>query len=107
MLEVVREEAVAQFPKERLAFKHRDRATIIADIIGSLVRKPSGVRKSNIKQTANLSTYMLSKYLDLLLLNALVKVDDKGIYRTTTKGLKLLQDLNIEYLRMTIRACSC
>jgi len=103
MLEVLREEGVAQFSQERLTFKHRDRATIIADILGSLVRRPSGVRKSNIKQSANLSTYMLNKYLDLLLLNGLVKVEDEGIYKTTTKGLKLLQNLNIEYLKMTIR----
>jgi len=101
MLEVESEEGADQFFQERLGFKHRDRALIIADILCSLIRRPQGTRKTHIKQSANLSTPLLEKYLSLLLLNGLVKVDDEGIYRSTTKGLRVLQDLNVDYLRMT------
>jgi len=45
---------------------------------------------------------LLNKYLDLLLRNEYVKVEE-GIYKPTTKGLKLLQNLDIEYLKMAMR----
>lgn len=103
MLEVVKDNGAAQFSQENFAFKYRDRATIIADILNSLVRNPRGKRKTNIKQSANLSTYLLNKYLDLLLRNDFVKIEDGDIYKPTTKGLKLLQNLDIEYLKLTMR----
>jgi predicted transcriptional regulator len=101
MLEVIKDNGAAQFSQENFAFKNRDRATIIADILGSLVGNPRGKRKTNIKQSANLSTCLLNKYLELLLHNDFV-IEDGGIYKPTTKGLKLLQNLDIQYLKMTV-----
>jgi len=101
--EIVKDNSARQFSQEHFAFKNRDRATIIADILNSLVRNPQGKRKTNIRQSANLSTGLLNKYLDLLLSNGFVKVENGEIYKPTTKGLKLLQNLDIEYLKMTIR----
>lgn len=89
-----------QLSQENTAFKNRDRAAIIADILNSLARSPRGKRKTNIMQSANLSNDMSNKYLDLLLRNGLVRVEDGGVYKPTTKGLKLLQNLDIEYLRI-------
>jgi len=102
-LGVMKDKASVQYSQERIAFKNRDRATIIADILSSLARNPRGKKKTNIMQSANLSTYMIKKYLDLLLCNGFVKVEDEGIYKPTTKGLELLQNLDIEYLKMTLR----
>lgn len=102
-MEPVREGGtLAYSPLENRTFKNRDRATIIADILGCLVRNPRGKRKTNIRQSANLSSYMSEKYLDLLVRNGFIKVEEQGLYKPTTKGLKLLQNLDIQYLRMTI-----
>jgi len=86
-----------------LTFKYRDRATIIADILGSLVERPDGKRKTNIKQSANLSSDLLNKYLDLLLRNGYIMINDGDVYRLTQRGLKLWQNLDLEYLRIRIR----
>lgn len=93
----------AQFSRESITFKKRDRATIIANILSSLSRNPRGKRKSNIIQSANLSNDMSNKYLDLLLLNGFVEVEDGVFYKPTAKGLKLLQSLDIEYLKIMMR----
>jgi len=82
------------------AFKYRDRATIIGDILISLARRPEGKRKTNIKQSANLSSDLLNKYLDLLLRNGYVILEDGEVYKLTPRGLKLLQNLDFEYLKM-------
>jgi len=100
MQEVEKDKDTVQYSQEHLAFKNRDRATIIADILSSLAKNPRGKRKTNIIQSANLSNYMSNKYLDLLLLNGFVKIEDGGIYKPTTKGLKLLQNLDIQYLKI-------
>jgi predicted transcriptional regulator len=81
-------------------FKYRDRATIIADILASLIGKPDGKRKTNIKQSANLSSDLLNKYLDLLLRNGYVMINNGEVYRLTQRGLKLWQNLDLEYLRI-------
>ena len=81
-------------------FKNRDRATIIADILNSLVNNPRGKKKTNIRQSANLSSYMSDKYLDFLLRNDFIKIEEGGIYKPTTKGLRLLQNIDVHYLKM-------
>jgi len=101
MLEVVKDEDGAQYSSRSSAFKYRDRISIIADILSSLIRNPQGKRKSNIMQSAGLNSPMINKYLDLLLLNGLVKVEDECIYKPTAKGLKFLQDFNMEYQGVT------
>ena len=88
-----------RFSRQVLGFKNRDRATIIVDILNSLVNNPRGKRKTNIRQSANLSSHMSDKYLEFLLRNDFIKVEEGGIYKPTTKGLKLLQNLDLHYLR--------
>lgn len=100
-LEVMQYSGVAQLSHEHLTFKNRDRAAIIADILSSLVRSPRGERKTNIRQSANLSSDLLKKYLDLLLINGFVKVEEEGIYKPTTRGLELLQ--NLAWISNTLR----
>jgi predicted transcriptional regulator len=85
------------------AFKYRDRAKIIADILIPLVRNPEGKRRTNIKQSANLSSEMLNRYLDLLIRNGYIMIENKEVYRLTSRGLKLLQNLDMEYLRMAMK----
>ena len=85
------------------AFKYRDRAKIIADILISLAVKPDGKRKTNIMQSANLSSDLLNRYLDLLLRNGYIMVENSAIYKLTPRGLHLLQNLDIEYLRIRMR----
>ena len=94
------DENTARFSRHVFGFKNRDRATIIADILNSLVKNPKGKRKTNIRQSANLSSYMSDKYLDFLLRNDFIKIEEGGIYKPTTKGLRLLQNLDVHYLKM-------
>ena len=82
-------------------FKKRDRATIIADILKS-VRYSKSRRKTNIMQSANLSTDQMNKYLDLLLRNGYVILDGCK-YKPTLKGLELLENLETDYLKIKIR----
>lgn len=88
------------FSRHALGFKNRDRATIIADILNTLVNNPKGKRKTNIRQSANLSSHMSDKYLEFLLHNDFIKIEGGGIYKPTTKGLRLLQNLDLHYLKM-------
>lgn len=84
-------------------FKYRDRATIIGDILSALCINPRGRRKTNIKQSAGLSNDMLNKYLDLLLRNGYVLIENGDVYKLTQRGLRLLQNLDVEYLRMSMK----
>ena len=84
-------------------FKYRDRATIIGDILSSLSINPRGRRKTNIKQSAGLNNDMLNRYLDLLMRNGYVMVDSGDVYKLTQRGLRLLQNLDVEYLRMSMK----
>lgn len=83
-------------------FKKRDRATIIADILKSIRYSPKGRRKTNIMQSANLSTDQMNKYLDLLMRNGYVIVDGH-MYKPTSRGLGLLENLETEYLKLKVR----
>lgn len=89
----------AKFSRYALGFKNRDRATIIIDILNSLVNNPRGKRKTNIRQSANLSSHMSDKYLEFLLRNDFIKVEEGGLYKPTTRGLRLLQNLDLHYLK--------
>jgi len=53
-------------------------------------------------QSANLSTDQMNKYLDLLIRNGYVIVDGY-MYKPTSRGLRLLQNLETEYLKLKIR----
>lgn len=81
-------------------FKKRDRATIISDIIKSLTHSGNGKKKTQLKQSANLSTDQLNKYLDLLMRNGYVILAEGYLYKPTSKGLKFLQNLESDYLKL-------
>lgn len=83
-------------------FKKRDRATIIADIIKSIRSSSKGRRKTNIMQSANLSSDQVNKYLDLLIRNGYIIVDGH-MYKPTSRGLRFLENLETDYLKLKIR----
>jgi predicted transcriptional regulator len=70
-------------------FAKRDRVSIIVAILEDLKEKRDGRRKTNIMQSANLSTDQVSKYLELLYINGLVKMD-RGMYQVTRRGVEFL-----------------
>lgn len=79
-------------------FAKRDRVSIIVAILESLQTKREGKRKTNIMQSANLSTDQVSKYLELLYLNGLIKKDG-NIYQVTRRGVEFLdvfENLNLK-----------
>lgn len=86
-----------------LAFKYRDRMTIIADILKSVSERGRGKRKTNIMQSVNLSHSQVNKYLDLLLRNGYVILDDGRMYKPTHKGLAFLQNLKTDVLKLKYR----
>lgn len=85
-----------------LVFKNRDRFSIIADILKA-IRTEKGKKKTEIMRSANLSYSLANKYLDLLLRNGYVILEDGNVYRATRKGLGFLQNLQTEYLRLQFR----
>ena len=79
-------------------FAKRDRVSIIVAILETLKEKREGKRKTNIMQSANLSTEQVGKYLELLYINGLVK-QDNGIYQVTRRGaefLDMFERLNLQ-----------
>jgi len=86
-----------------LMFKNRDSATIIADILKAVGESSRGKRKTNIMQSANLSYDQVNKYLDLLMRNGYIMLDDGYLYKPTGKGLRFLENLQAEYLKMRNR----
>jgi len=83
-------------------FKKRDRATIIADILKSIRFRPKGRRKTNIMQSANLSSDQMNKYLDLLIRNGYI-IMDGHMYKPTSRGLRFLENLETDYLKLKVR----
>ncbi len=72
--------------------KRRDRLYIIAEI---LAIAKDGSLKTQIMYRANLSFAQLNEYLNFLLKRELVKVGKENartIYRTTSKGVKYLEN---------------
>jgi len=84
------------------AFKKRDRAAIMADILKSVTGTQRGRRKTNIMQSANLSSDLVNKYLDVLLRNGFM-VSEGYMYKPTGKGLRFLQNLESDYLKLKFR----
>ena len=74
--------------------KYRDRTEIITLILTSASRM-SGVLKTKIMYGAFLSFSQLEEYVGLLLRNGLLEHDElKRTYKTTEKGLRLLELYN-------------
>ncbi len=81
-------------------FAKRDRVSICLDILETLKNKREGRRKTNIMQSANLSTDQVGKYLELLYLNGMVKKDG-NIYQLTRRGVEFLE--TFERLNMKLK----
>ena len=74
--------------------KYRDRTEIITLILASASRM-NGVLKTRIMYEAFLSFSQVEEYIALLLRNSLLEHDDlKKPYKTTEKGLRLLELCN-------------
>jgi predicted transcriptional regulator len=74
--------------------KYRDRTEIITLILASASRM-NGVLKTRIMYEAFLSFSQIEEYIALLLRNSLLEHDDlKKTYKTTEKGLRLLELCN-------------
>jgi len=82
-------------------FMKRDRVTILRDILRAVkdARRES-IRKTNIMQSANLSTDQFKKYLTLMYINGLIKIDGDG-YQLTDRGLAFLN--MFEDMKLTLR----
>jgi len=82
-------------------FKYRDRAKIIVDILDSVSGEPKGKTKTSIMRGVNLNFDQVNTYLFHLASLGLVKLGDPltsqeaARYKVTTKGLKLVKDLDI------------
>lgn len=77
--------------------KRRSRETI-AELILTLCLE--GINKTRIVYQANLNFKTVRPYLDLLIENGLIEVEEgkgivKAIYRTTQKGEELLDQLKV------------
>lgn len=85
----------------RSAFKYRDRANIIVDIIDSVSSEPKGKTKTSIMRSANLNLDQVNTYLLHLVSLGLIKLGDPlksqeaARYKVTTKGLKLVKDIDL------------
>ena len=73
----------------RYTMKYRSRTDII---VSMLEAARHGVTKTKIMYSSYLSSYQLRTYLELLISNGLLAYDStKERYRTTEKGLRLLE----------------
>jgi len=84
------------------AFKYRDRAGIVCDILSNVSTHREGRRKTQIMQSANLNYIQTRKYLDYMVTVGFLMVTQNEIYVITEKGHKYLQMVEIQGLR-TIR----
>ena len=96
-----------QFGKIFLSgFKYRDRRTIIGEILAMVYREPRGKTKTSIMRGANLNFDQVNRYLELLILRGLIKVEapirsqELARYRVTEKGLQLTRTLEISRLTL-------
>jgi len=84
------------------AFKYRDRHSIVADILKAIAKSDKGSKKSHIMQRANLNSTQVNKYMDILLRNGFVIIDGYR-YRLSTKGLRYLENVECEVLKVQWR----
>lgn len=76
------------------AFKYRDRATIVTDILKS-VRNSRGLKKTQIMQSARLNHIQTEKYLTYMIGCGFL-INEKRTYVVTQKGSKYLQIVEMQ-----------
>jgi len=84
------------------AFKYRDRATIVSDVLKTVKDSRRGMRKTQIMQSANLNYFQTKKYLNYMLNYGFLVVTERDIYLITEKGTRYLQLIEM-YKVHTIR----
>lgn len=70
--------------------KYRSRSEIIAQVLTTAL-EPEGVTKTKIMYKAYLSYSQLREYMALVLENGLLETADTNKYRTTNKGVNVLE----------------
>jgi predicted transcriptional regulator len=81
-------------------FKHRARLTVFAEILKVTRESSDGRKKTDIMRSVNLNHPQADKYLNLLLTNNLLCLDNEDRYKPTKKGLKLVKTLESLNLRL-------
>lgn len=82
------------------AFKYRDRAGIVCDILSNVRTHHEGRKKTQIMQSANLNYIQTVKYLDYMVTAGFLMVTQKETYIITAKGHKYLQMVEVQGLRI-------
>jgi predicted transcriptional regulator len=83
-------------------FRHRDRTTILAEILKTTKESERGKTKTNIVQSVNLNYHQVNKYLQLLLVNGLLYKEKDDRYKPTKRGLEIMKNLERLNLRLDI-----
>ena len=83
-----------------LTLRHRDRATIFAEILKTTGESERGKKKTDIMRSVNLNYSQASKYLRLLLINGLLCLDAENRYKLTKRGLEIIRRLESLSLRL-------
>lgn len=78
----------------------RDRMAIFAEILRTTKDSRRGKRKTEIMRSVNLNYHQANKYLHWLLVNGLLHLDSEDRYKTTKKGLELIETLESLDLRL-------
>jgi len=74
-------------------FTRRDRLTIFAEILKTTEGSSNGENKTNIMRSVHLSYPQAIRYLNLLLINDLLRRDSDDRYKPTKKGLDFIRTL--------------
>jgi predicted transcriptional regulator len=80
------------------AFKYRDRATIMSDILKSVRGTNDGRKLTQIMQTANLNYTQTKKYLSYLNNCGYLVVTERETYVITERGSKFLQMIEFQMM---------
>ena len=68
--------------------KNRSQLDILGSILESCI---GGVSKSKVRATSNIPTNQFRTYLDYVVANGLLFIDNEGILRITSKGAEFLR----------------
>jgi len=86
--EIMLRSGSSRFP---LAFKYRDRTSIIEDILRSVKNSKNGRKKTQIMQSANLNYRQMKKYITYMLNCGYLTVTDGQTYIITENGSRFLR----------------
>lgn len=78
------------------AFKYRDRATIMSDILNTVKSSSGGKKKTNIMKSANLNYKQTKKYVNYLLDYGFLVRTERATYVITEKGARHLQLIELQ-----------